>query len=315
MKKTNIEKPDNKLHRVVLTLWHFNHSKPTVGNIGTFYASNDDAFEAIASSVKQELEDLNGLKTTHPRAKVPIEDSDGNIVGYDYPFRSDEDGDHANIIRFWDGDDYRNVAAYDVYELVFGPCGLVNSASWYKYRGYVILVDRDRKCFGIEAGPGVVPVVCESLEDALALIDENLLIGTAERVAQLAFWDGTTGSLKSTPADDLVATISEILHRIGITSNVKGHRYLRSAIYLTVKNPQVISSAMKVLYPAVAKEYSTTPHKVERDIYYAIKIAWERGNQDIINAYFGSSLNRRKPSNTQFIATIADSLLLRNFMK
>lgn len=175
MKNTNIEKADNKLHRVVLTFWHYNSKVgPTTGSLESSFKNKEDALIALESCVKRELEHLNGLKTKSPRAKEPIEDSDGNIVGYDYPFRSDEDGDHANIIRFWDGNDYRNVTAFDIYELEVGPCGL-----WYKYRGYVILVDEERKHFSVEAGPGAVPVVCKSLEDALTLIDENLLIKEA----------------------------------------------------------------------------------------------------------------------------------------
>lgn len=179
MENTNIEKTNNepnKLYRVVLTFWHVNSSEPTVDSMEAFFIDEDEALVGIASCVKQELEDLNGLKSNNPRKKEAIEDSDGNIIGYDYPFRSDEDGDHANIIRFWDGDDYRNVTAFDIYELEFGPCVLANFAPWYKYRGYVILVDEERKHFSVEAGPGAVPVVCKSLEDALTLIDENLLI-------------------------------------------------------------------------------------------------------------------------------------------
>lgn len=137
----------------------------------------------------------------------------------------------------------------------------------------------------------------------------------AERVVQLVCWNGIAVSLKSDPADDLITTISGILHRIGVTSNVKGYLYLRSAIYLAVENPHMISSATKVLYPNVAKEYSTSPHNVERAIRYAIEIAWNRGNRDIINAYFGDTLSRKKPTNTQFIATITDSILLRKYIR
>lgn len=186
MKNTDVKKTNNepnKLFRVVLTCWDFNEPEPYTEGLGivplSLFEKKDEAVAAIEPCVKDELETLNGLKSNNPRAKEPIEDSEGNIVGYDYPFRSDEDEEHDSIIRFWDGDDYRNVTVYDVYELVFGPCGLVNSASWYRYRGYAILVDRDRKCFSVEAGPGTIPVNCESLKDALTLIDENLLIKEA----------------------------------------------------------------------------------------------------------------------------------------
>lgn len=133
----------------------------------------------------------------------------------------------------------------------------------------------------------------------------------AERVNQLVQLKSVPVSPRTELMDDLNVAISGILNRIGISANVKGYYYLRSAIYLSVKKPQILSLTTKVMYPEIAKEYSTTPYNVERAIRYAIEIAWNRGNAEIITAYFGKSPNSKKPTNTQFIATITDTILLK----
>ena len=98
-----------------------------------------------------------------------------------------------------------------------------------------------------------------------------------------------------------------------INSCKKGYQYLRTAILLTVKDSDIINSVTKVLYPSVAKKYQTTTSRVERAIRHAIEVAWDRGDVDTLNSYFGYTIqnNRGKPTNSEFIAMIADNLRLK----
>ena len=112
---------------------------------------------------------------------------------------------------------------------------------------------------------------------------------------------------------DLEVMITEIIHQIGVPAHIKGYHYLREAIMLSIKNEDVINSITKLLYPSVAKKFSTTSSRVERAIRHAIEVAWDRGDLDILNAYFGFTINndRGKPTNSEFIAMIADKIRLR----
>ena len=113
--------------------------------------------------------------------------------------------------------------------------------------------------------------------------------------------------------NDLEVMITEILHQIGVPAHIKGYHYLREAILRTVKSPELINSVTKLLYPSVAKAYQTTASRVERAIRHAIEVAWDRGDLDVLNAYFGYTIqnSRGKPTNSEFIAMIADKLSLR----
>ncbi len=115
----------------------------------------------------------------------------------------------------------------------------------------------------------------------------------------------------STP--DIEAQVTRIIHQIGVPAHIKGYQYLRTAILLTVKDSDIINSVTKVLYPSVAKKYSTTTSRVERAIRHAIEVAWDRGDVDTLNSYFGYTIqnNRGKPTNSEFIAMIADNLRLK----
>ena len=106
--------------------------------------------------------------------------------------------------------------------------------------------------------------------------------------------------------------ISKIFVSIGIPPHIKGYQYLRAAIKMCVKDTSIISSITKRLYPDVAKEYHTTPSKVERAIRHAIEVCWNRGKIDTINNIFGSQVFTRndRPTNGEFIALLADKLLL-----
>ena len=108
--------------------------------------------------------------------------------------------------------------------------------------------------------------------------------------------------------------ISEIFMAIGIPPHIKGYSYLREGIKITIENPYIINSVTKQLYPTIAKAFSTSSSKVERAIRHAIEVAWNRGRIDAINAIFGSRiyLGSEKPTNSEFIALVADKLILEN---
>ncbi len=110
--------------------------------------------------------------------------------------------------------------------------------------------------------------------------------------------------------------ISEIFISIGIPPHIKGYGYLREGIKLTVERPYLINGVTKELYPAIAKKFSTTASKVERAIRHAIEVAWNRGRIDAINAIFGARiyLGSEKPTNSEFIALVADKLMLENMV-
>ena len=113
---------------------------------------------------------------------------------------------------------------------------------------------------------------------------------------------------------DLERQVTEIILEIGIPAHVKGYHYVRSAIILSVEEPDVINAVTKIIYPTIAKQYQTSSSRVERAIRHAIEVAWDRGNVDTLNSIFGYSIssNRGKPTNSEFIAMIADRLRLEN---
>ena len=111
----------------------------------------------------------------------------------------------------------------------------------------------------------------------------------------------------------LEAVVTEIIHEIGVPAHIKGYQYLREAIILTVNDMDAINAVTKVLYPAVAKKFATTPSRVERAIRHAIEVAWDRGDLETLQKYFGYTVSniKGKPTNSECIAMIADSLTLR----
>ena len=112
---------------------------------------------------------------------------------------------------------------------------------------------------------------------------------------------------------DIETQVTRIIHQIGVPAHIKGYQYLRTAILLTIKDSDIINSVTKILYPSVAKQYQTTTSRVERAIRHAIEVAWDRGDVDTLNSYFGYTIqnNRGKPTNSEFIAMIADNLRLK----
>ena len=122
--------------------------------------------------------------------------------------------------------------------------------------------------------------------------------------------ENTAGDMR---AADLEAQVTKIIHQIGVPAHIKGYQYLRTAILMTIEDNEIINSVTKILYPAVAKKYQTTTSRVERAIRHAIEVAWDRGDVDTLNSYFGYTIQntRGKPTNSEFIAMIADNLRLK----
>jgi len=112
---------------------------------------------------------------------------------------------------------------------------------------------------------------------------------------------------------DLEAQVTRIIHQVGIPAHIKGYQYLRCAIMMVVRDHKIIGEVTKTLYPSVAKQFGTTSSRVERAIRHAIEVAWDRGDVDMLNSFFGYTVqnNKGKPTNSEFIAMIADNLRLK----
>ena len=135
----------------------------------------------------------------------------------------------------------------------------------------------------------------------------------AERSLRLAD-KGRRTRARSADENDLEAQVTKIIHQIGVPAHIKGYQYLRTAIIMAINDNEKINSVTKVLYPSVAKKYGTTSSRVERAIRHAIEVAWDRGDLDVLNSFFGYTVqnSRGKPTNSEFIAMIADNLRLKN---
>lgn len=112
---------------------------------------------------------------------------------------------------------------------------------------------------------------------------------------------------------NIESMVTNIIHEIGVPAHIKGYQYLREAIIIAVDDMDVINAITKVLYPQVAKTFQTTPSRVERAIRHAIEVAWDRGDLDTLQRFFGYTVSntKGKPTNSEFIALIADKLQLQ----
>ncbi len=114
------------------------------------------------------------------------------------------------------------------------------------------------------------------------------------------------------PEIDIEMRVTDIIHLIGVPAHIKGYQYLRESIIMTVNDMEIINAITKVLYPTVAKRYKTTSSRVERAIRHAIEVAWDRGDVETLNKYFGYTVSniKGKPTNSEFISMIADKIRL-----
>ena len=137
-----------------------------------------------------------------------------------------------------------------------------------------------------------------------------------ERVRQLASSQSEEEGQEDA-ARVLERRVTAIIHEIGVPAHIKGYQYLREAIVLVVNDMDTINAVTKVLYPAVAKKFGTTASRVERAIRHAIEVAWDRGDLEILQKYFGYTVNgaKGKPTNSECIAMIADRISLEQGIK
>lgn len=143
------------------------------------------------------------------------------------------------------------------------------------------------------------------------------MASVVERVRLLAAqrWsdgEGLPGG-PATARQTLEASVTTIIHEIGVPAHIKGYQYLREAIIIAVEDMEVINAVTKVLYPEVARRFDTTASRVERAIRHAIEVAWDRGDIETLQKYFGYTVSnaKGKPTNSEFIAMIADRLQLQ----
>ena len=111
---------------------------------------------------------------------------------------------------------------------------------------------------------------------------------------------------------NIESDVTAIIHDVGVPAHIKGYQYLREAIIMSVNDNEMLNSITKILYPSIAKKFQTTASRVERAIRHAIEVAWNRGRMDTIDELFGYTINaeKGKPTNSEFIALIADKIRL-----
>ncbi len=135
-----------------------------------------------------------------------------------------------------------------------------------------------------------------------------------ERLEEIRGGESLRMPARCNPGKQNIETmVTGIIHEIGVPAHIKGYQYLREAIIIAVEDMDVINAITKVLYPQVAKTFQTTPSRVERAIRHAIEVAWDRGDLDTLQRFFGYTVSntKGKPTNSEFIALIADKLQLQ----
>ncbi|MCE3202102.1 sporulation transcription factor Spo0A [Paenibacillus sonchi] len=145
------------------------------------------------------------------------------------------------------------------------------------------------------------------------------LVGTQGSMSTSSSMSNYTGSRSNnvvplSKGKNLDANITSIIHEISVPAHIKGYQYLREAITMVYNNIEILGAITKTLYPAIAEKFKTTPSRVERAIRHAIEVAWTRGNIDSISHLFGYTINisKSKPTNSEFIAMVADKLRIEH---
>lgn len=142
----------------------------------------------------------------------------------------------------------------------------------------------------------------------------NTISSGEETKKTISLIDTTEIKFAKNEPTNLEQEITNIIHEIGVPAHIKGYMYLREAITMVVNNMELLSAVTKELYPSIAKKYNTTASRVERAIRHAIEVAWSRGQVETINKIFGYTIHndKGKPTNSEFIAMVADKLRLKN---
>ena len=156
----------------------------------------------------------------------------------------------------------------------------------------------------------VKPFDLETLARRIREVNTGIVVPQGNSVREVKAPYIAVGTAKSNQT--LEAQITNVIHEVGVPAHIKGYQYLREAITLAVNDIEIINSVTKLLYPTLARKYKTTPSRVERAIRHAIEVAWTRGQMDINNSMFGNTISasKGKPTNSEFIAMIADKLRL-----
>lgn len=166
-------------------------------------------------------------------------------------------------------------------------------------------------CRTVNASPLIRPYTISSFCDAVLGALSDAKKRTARSVGDVngSARQGSGKLVSDTPTE---SQITEILHTLGIPAHIKGFAYLRCAIGMVIADPDMINYVTKSLYPSVAKQFGTATSRVERAIRHAIEVAWDRGDVETLNRYFGYTISRQrgKPTNSEFIAMISDKLRL-----
>lgn len=147
----------------------------------------------------------------------------------------------------------------------------------------------------------------------MALVGNNNIIVSPSTASSANSSKQLLAKPKSAPSPhNLETQVTQVIHEIGVPAHIKGYQYLRDAIIMVINDMDILNSITKQLYPSIAKQYNTTPSRVERAIRHAIEVAWSRGKMDTIDMLFGYTVNngKGKPTNSEFIALIADRLRL-----
>jgi len=143
--------------------------------------------------------------------------------------------------------------------------------------------------------------------------DLSLLLSRIRRFALSGRAGAVRQELAETPRTSLESSVTEIIHEIGIPAHIKGYQYVRAAILLAIEQPGIINAVTKELYPEVARRFGTTSSRVERAIRHAIEVAWDRGDVETLQRFFGYTVSniKGKPTNSEFIAMISDRISLQ----
>lgn len=136
----------------------------------------------------------------------------------------------------------------------------------------------------------------------------------ATRIRQLADGVAVAQYISASKPRNLDVAVTNIIHEMGVPAHIKGYLYLREAILCVINEVNLLGAVTKELYPMIAQKYQTTPSRVERAIRHAIELAWDRGNIEMMTKFFGYTINleRGKPTNSEFIAMVADKLRIES---
>lgn len=194
------------------------------------------------------------------------------------------------------------------------------------------VMERFSHCKDIKKVPSFIVVSAVGqeriTEDAFSLgadyymlkpFDNKMLLNRIKHIRRIGEKKVREVSRQSQPQEQIVYSqssletdVTDIIHEIGVPAHIKGYQYLRDAIILSVNDMEMLNSITKILYPTIAKKHQTTASRVERAIRHAIEVAWSRGKMDTIDALFGYTVStgKGKPTNSEFIALIADKIRL-----